>query len=563
MILSNFLFSPHTRVWNLRLLLLSTIVVLVILSVEFPGARQEYEYYGLVPLRLPWEILFPTISIILLHHVASVTDWPTPGLAIVDLILIFGEIGGLIAGFLRVIGSWADLFPSFFKFIFIPVGLSLALSIVFRTATIVRSRGRFFRQRFAFLGACTRASPPYSPAAILLNRSVARPLVSGESKIILVARAFILTCLALGVPAFGIYSIVVSPIQASVYTRSVATFAAADLDNLPSSGHVTFLMGFFGLNGSATTLGDFSVNLVSLGTQGNCSVTFADAGAERLVECTLPWGGLQPGSMISINLTIPSGYAVNIMPLSEKPSTTPLGAFFSEFTRAQPDSHSVRLQIPSDSVPVVPGSHLFGRLTWTQRKTVSRRALGIPTASKSVFIAEITGLQPYPSDSITGTNEATLVLFHPYPYAIKLQQDSLDITLLSGLSTFGGFWTSIEGVFILLFGANVLYFALGRRPLSALGLIHIFQRRALVRQWHADFPALRTEGGQPGSESAGVVAFIRERLIDIGQDAQPNEFEAQHSRSNSGSDEELMRAAMKETDGSEDAEKINLNPLYK
>jgi hypothetical protein len=59
---------------------------------------------------------------------------------------------------------------------------------------------------------------------------------------------------------------------------------------------------------------------------------------------------------------------------------------------------------------------------------------------------------------------------------------------------------------------------LGRRPLSALGIVHIFQRRALEERWHADFPALHPEGGLPGSESAGIVAFIRERPVDVGQD---------------------------------------------
>ncbi|KAJ6455625.1 hypothetical protein C8R47DRAFT_1165968 [Mycena vitilis] len=49
----------------------------------------------------------------------------------------------------------------------------------------------------------------------------------------------------------------------------------------------------------------------------------------------------------------------------------------------------------------------------------------------------------------------------------------------------------------------------GRRPLSALGVAHLLQRRTLNRQWHEDFPSLQTEGGQPGSASAGIVAFIR------------------------------------------------------
>jgi hypothetical protein len=64
---------------------------------------------------------------------------------------------------------------------------------------------------------------------------------------------------------------------------------------------------------------------------------------------------------------------------------------------------------------------------------------------------------------------------------------------------------------------------LGRRALSALGVVHVFQRRTLVRQWHDDFPAIHTEGGLPGSDSAGIVAFIRERLVDLGEDPRSRE----------------------------------------
>ncbi|KAJ7906934.1 hypothetical protein B0H13DRAFT_1880158 [Mycena leptocephala] len=79
----------------------------------------------------------------------------------------------------------------------------------------------------------------------------------------------------------------------------------------------------------------------------------------------------------------------------------------------------------------------------------------------------------------------------------------------------------INGTFVLFFGANIVYFLFGRRPLSALGLVHIFQRRKLVDKWNEDFPAWRTEGGTPGSESAGVVAFIREGLIDLDDTPSP------------------------------------------
>ncbi|KAJ7027556.1 hypothetical protein C8F04DRAFT_1266946 [Mycena alexandri] len=36
-----------------------------------------------------------------------------------------------------------------------------------------------------------------------------------------------------------------------------------------------------------------------------------------------------------------------------------------------------------------------------------------------------------------------------------------------------------------------------------------------------DFPAIRSEGGLPGFKSAGIVAFIRKRLVDLGEDSLP------------------------------------------
>jgi hypothetical protein len=39
-------------------------------------------------------------------------------------------------------------------------------------------------------------------------------------------------------------------------------------------------------------------------------------------------------------------------------------------------------------------------------------------------------------------------------------------TPLDGVSTVGGLWTFVEGLFVLLFGANVIYFAFGRYEIS-------------------------------------------------------------------------------------------------
>jgi len=141
-------------------------------------------------------------------------------------------------------------------------------------------------------------------------------------------------------------------------------------------------------------------------------------------------------------------------------------------------------------------------------------------------------LQPDPFPPNLGSSVTSLRLrmrddIGPYP--TEIVQDYTDASVVNGLATFGGFWTFVNGVFSLVFGANILYFLFRRRSLSALGIAHIFQRRKLIRNWNEDFPALRTEGGQPGSKSAGIVAFLRERLVDLDdENDHPRDLEAQN-----------------------------------
>ncbi|KAJ7580545.1 hypothetical protein C8J56DRAFT_1058191 [Mycena floridula] len=103
-------------------------------------------------------------------------------------------------------------------------------------------------------------------------------------------------------------------------------------------------------------------------------------------------------------------------------------------------------------------------------------------------------------------------------YPKRIIQDYTDASVLRGFATFGVFWTFVNGIFSLFFGANILYFLFRRRPLSALGIVHMFQRDSMVQKWHENFLALYIEGGLPGSSSAGIVAFIRERLVDLDED---------------------------------------------
>lgn len=55
----------------------------------------------------------------------------------------------------------------------------------------------------------------------------------------------------------------------------------------------------------------------------------------------------------------------------------------------------------------------------------------------------------------------------------------------------------------------------GHKPIGFSGLIHSFQQDRMREAWNTDFPKIKSEGGSPGSAEAGLVAFLRERLIDM------------------------------------------------
>ncbi|KAJ7629295.1 hypothetical protein B0H17DRAFT_1150677 [Mycena rosella] len=132
---------------------------------------------------------------------------------------------------------------------------------------------------------------------------------------------------------------------------------------------------------------------------------------------------------------------------------------------------------------------------------------GISTASFSFAAGEVGSLQPDPnsSDDTAGLSVARLTLLQDITYPTTYTQESVDTSAPNGVATFGGLWTFLTCAF-------------GRRPLSALGVVHVFQRRTLVRHWHDEFSVIHSEGGLPGSESAGIVAFTRQRLVDLRED---------------------------------------------
>ncbi|KAJ6506819.1 hypothetical protein C8R45DRAFT_1069769 [Mycena sanguinolenta] len=453
MMLSSILFNPAARVYTLRALLASIIFLIA-----------SSAYY-ITPSSVACGL------VIWLHHILAVFNWTLRGLALIDVVAVMVEIGLIIP---------------VFGFVLLPVAiialLLLCLCLLFRITTILKTEQRIWQQRFVFLGCCKPSNPPFTPVSILLNRSLARPLVRGESKYIIIARAVALSCIGIALPAFGIYVTMVKPVAAGVSTTLVVDsnpWAFWSWDDY-SGGNAT--LSFAPANefsnpgtpwGAVVTVLDFTSNSSSCSTMGPHGF---------IATCPLGWSDIQT---ISVSAAVP--LEVGLVNVN-------IGCW-----SGQCDDRI--------GIPLLPGSRLFGLLAWSQRQTLDKHVL--------VYSPEIHGLQS--NNSIEG-NITSLTLTQISDGPIRFFRDTAEAPVLSGIAAFGGFWTFVNGTFALFFGANVVYFAFGRKPLSALGVVHLFQRRTLVRQWYEDFPAVQTEGGLPGSANAGIVAFIRKRLVDLGED---------------------------------------------
>ncbi|KAF7289809.1 Short-chain dehydrogenase/reductase family protein [Mycena indigotica] len=529
------LYSPEPRVYNLRLLLFSNAVALG-LAIYFMTAVYDSNYlagsFTFDWNKLWWTQLpraFAAHIVVFIHHstvvvlafkVAHLKDIYTLLVVVTDLILIVLELY-LLATFqdlifllvsdpvgnvqLHYLLGYIPLIYSGFNII---VMACLGIFLIFRAASGVKSSWRF-------LGGCTIASPPYSLRSVFMNRSVMRPLIRGESSMIIAPRAILINIVTIGVIGFAVYSIVLRPLDSQVYVR---TLSGTQLDkhwSVPDpnvlSGRLNFMLENVLLNQplppnetnysssafkvvyTATTLDGYrtrtcgSLDLSeSGGFETSCSFGWNEI-ASMEFRAAIPDTGV-PATMAALD--------VALMPWSTRRSYLTISQILDPQVRAARNS----------------GQSLFLGINTTMRASLGWVKRELKT--KHPEVVYVPHFMTLSSEPTQGESSLVIINIQP-PRIIRTDVEYTDASVLDGITSVGGFWTFVDGIFSFLFGASVLYFGLGRRPLSALGFVHVFQRNQLVRNWNDDFPALRTEGGAPGSTSAGVVAFLRERLVDI------------------------------------------------
>ena len=114
----------------------------------------------------------------------------------------------------------------------------------------------------------------------------------------------------------------------------------------------------------------------------------------------------------------------------------------------------------------------------------------------------------------------------------NIRQEYREKSVLSGLASVGGLWTSIGGFFLIVFGAPALRILFGKssswllgqhmwsrsagiKPLSTFGLVHKFEKEKEIRERfraQENYPKLEHD---LGSDHKGVLYLICDQLLDL------------------------------------------------
>ncbi|KAF8156355.1 hypothetical protein K438DRAFT_1777441 [Mycena galopus ATCC 62051] len=188
--------NPTARVYTLRCLLGTTLPVIV-LSVHYVNIP------GVVCGIMIW-----------IHHILVIFHWTLRGLALIDLAAVLIEIG-----------AWAYVTVNMGLLFSIPPLAFLLFSLLFRITTIVKTNERLLIQRKTTIHSDVHPPQP-----------IARKAIGEFSNLIL--RAIVVTCIGLGVPAFGIYATIIKPSNTVVSTTLISNPSFEE--DLPGNATITF-----------------------------------------------------------------------------------------------------------------------------------------------------------------------------------------------------------------------------------------------------------------------------------------------------------------------------------
>jgi hypothetical protein len=82
---------------------------------------------------------------------------------------------------------------------------------------------------------------------------------------------------------------------------------------------------------------------------------------------------------------------------------------------------------------------------------------------KTILVGSLQPVPLYDASSPSDPRSRTFSVTQIQPNPVKFVQQNTENDAIAGIAAMGGLWTFLNGAFVLFFGANVMYFLLGRR----------------------------------------------------------------------------------------------------
>ncbi|KDR70549.1 hypothetical protein GALMADRAFT_877982 [Galerina marginata CBS 339.88] len=168
--------------------------------------------------------------------------------------------------------------------------------------------------------------------------------------------------------------------------------------------------------------------------------------------------------------------------------------------------------------PLTPGVNLIAAFTLGIRQIFKHPALsglGLFESSKIFWTSQLTAVYPDPSLTVLrGEDISTIRLFvHDDASPFRTVADYRENSVLDGFSAVGGLWTTLSGIFAILFGGSLFHLITGAKPLSIFGAAHsIAHFPAMRKSIMEHYPKLlvrETDGNR------GLLEFLRDHLLDL------------------------------------------------
>ncbi|KAF9523166.1 hypothetical protein CPB83DRAFT_910834 [Crepidotus variabilis] len=177
------------------------------------------------------------------------------------------------------------------------------------------------------------------------------------------------------------------------------------------------------------------------------------------------------------------------------------------------------LDVVTKSSPIVltPGANLVGLMrTIMRREFLSPRfsVVGIFDIYRTFLTSETVYVWP---NSITRSpaDIGTVRIKPPVKSSEwKVVEEYCEKSVLSGISTVGGLWTFLAGIFAAIYGTSVMKILFALKPLSLFGYAHFLQKEKLRQAYMAEYPRVKDDL-QVLPHDRGLLALIHDHLLEL------------------------------------------------